>query len=203
VSSMQGAGARRRHHAPADARRAQILRAALRCFSEAGFHAATMDDLARESGLSKGSLYWYFRSKEEVFAALCGAWALELFEACEQLAAAHRGGVIELIGRVGTLSLERIAARGDLLRAWAEFIVHREVRRRFAEIYAATRERVAEWVSAGIEAGEIRRLDPEGVAAAATAAIEGLLIQQAVDPGFDAVRHWKVSWDVFARGIAA
>jgi AcrR family transcriptional regulator len=201
----ESARARRavRRQAPAAERRAQILRAALRCFSRDGFHVATMDDLAREAGLSKGSLYWHFRSKEEVFAALCGAWSLELFAACQALAASHRGGYVALIGRVGTLSIERIAARGDLLRAWTEFIVHPAVRQRFAAIYRASREQLAGWIRAGIDAGEIRPLDPEGVAASATAAIEGLLIQQAVEPAFDAVRHWEVSWQVFARGIAA
>lgn len=48
----------------------QILDAALVEFSERGFNAARMDDIARRCGLSKGGLYAHFQSKEQVFKAL-------------------------------------------------------------------------------------------------------------------------------------
>ena len=66
---------RPRTRRPAEERRAQILEAALQCFASKGFHTATMDDLVRASGLSKGSLYWHFESKEQVFLALFDAFA--------------------------------------------------------------------------------------------------------------------------------
>ena len=49
-------------------RRAQIIQAALACFARKGYNNTTMDDIVAESGLSKGSLYWYFKSKDELFA---------------------------------------------------------------------------------------------------------------------------------------
>jgi AcrR family transcriptional regulator len=52
-------------------RRAQILRAALACFARQGYHATSMDDVVRESGLSVGAIYSYFPSKEDLFLALC------------------------------------------------------------------------------------------------------------------------------------
>jgi AcrR family transcriptional regulator len=52
-------------------RRAQILQAALACFARQGFHATSIDDLVRESGLSVGAIYSYFPSKEDLFLALC------------------------------------------------------------------------------------------------------------------------------------
>jgi len=51
-------------------RRQQILSAAMNCFLAKGYHRATMDDIVAESGLSKGTLYWYFKSKKELFLAL-------------------------------------------------------------------------------------------------------------------------------------
>ncbi len=51
-------------------RRQQILAAAMNCFMAKGYHRATMDDIVAESGLSKGTLYWYFKSKKELFLAL-------------------------------------------------------------------------------------------------------------------------------------
>lgn len=51
-------------------RRAQILQAAMACFARQGYHATSMDDVVRESGLSVGAIYSYFPSKEELFLAL-------------------------------------------------------------------------------------------------------------------------------------
>ena len=48
----------------------EILDAALACFSQKGFAAARMDDIARRAGISKGTIYLYFESKEAVFKAL-------------------------------------------------------------------------------------------------------------------------------------
>jgi len=51
-------------------RRQQILSAAMTCFMRKGYYRATMDDIVAESGLSKGTLYWYFDSKKAIFLAL-------------------------------------------------------------------------------------------------------------------------------------
>ncbi len=53
-----------------DARRAEIVAAAGRCFARQGFHATTMQDVLRESGLSVGAVYRYFRSKNELIVAV-------------------------------------------------------------------------------------------------------------------------------------
>jgi AcrR family transcriptional regulator len=53
-----------------ESRRRQILDAALACFSENGFHQTGLADIQRRSGLSHGALYLYFRSKDEIIAAL-------------------------------------------------------------------------------------------------------------------------------------
>ena len=52
------------------ARQELILDAAIRVFAKKGFHQATMDDVAQEAELGKGTLYYYFRSKEEILLKL-------------------------------------------------------------------------------------------------------------------------------------
>ncbi|MGW1341193.1 TetR/AcrR family transcriptional regulator [Kribbella sp. NPDC002412] len=52
------------------ARRRQIVAAARHCVIEEGFHKTTMADVIRESGLSAGAVYGYFKSKEEIVAAI-------------------------------------------------------------------------------------------------------------------------------------
>src|ERR1700732_3079103 len=51
-------------------RRAAILKAALEEFSERGFAAARLDDVARRAGVAKGTIYLYFRDKEALFQEL-------------------------------------------------------------------------------------------------------------------------------------
>ena len=50
--------------------RSAVLRAAGRVFAERGYHGATLDDVVAEAGLSKGALYHYFPSKQDLFLAL-------------------------------------------------------------------------------------------------------------------------------------
>jgi len=50
--------------------RSRILDAANRVFAEKGYHEATMDDVAKQLGVSKGALYLYFSSKERLFEAM-------------------------------------------------------------------------------------------------------------------------------------
>src|SRR5689334_20396381 len=51
-------------------RKNQILEAATAVFARMGFHKARMDDIGEEARLSKGALYWYFRSKDSIIDAL-------------------------------------------------------------------------------------------------------------------------------------
>lgn len=54
----------------ADARPAEIVRAAYEVFSEKGFAAARLDDIAKRAGVSKGALYLYFETKQDIFEAV-------------------------------------------------------------------------------------------------------------------------------------
>ena len=54
------------------ARRRQILSAALRAFARQGFHRTTMQDIFREAELSPGAVYSYFTGKDELIAAIIG-----------------------------------------------------------------------------------------------------------------------------------
>ena len=54
----------------ADDRPREICAAALEVFAEKGFAAAKLDEIARQAGVSKGTLYLYFKDKEELFRAV-------------------------------------------------------------------------------------------------------------------------------------
>lgn len=59
-------------------RRSDILSAAKQVFAERGYHATTVADIARQAGLSYGSIYWYYDSKETLFHELMSAEAQAL-----------------------------------------------------------------------------------------------------------------------------
>ena len=69
-------------------RRTQILTAALKTFSEKGYSAATMDEIAAGAGLSKAALYGHFESKEELFVGVLRDAAF--VDEFERLWACHR-----------------------------------------------------------------------------------------------------------------
>lgn len=65
-------------------KQSEIFAAALRLFQAKGYHGASMQDLADAVGMQKASLYYYFRSKEELLVRVCergtGAFTQELEE---------------------------------------------------------------------------------------------------------------------------
>jgi AcrR family transcriptional regulator len=63
-------GIRERKERERERRRQQIMVAAKRVFSSRGFNRATMEDIATEAELSPGTLYLYFRNKDELYASL-------------------------------------------------------------------------------------------------------------------------------------
>ena len=63
-------GIQERKEREKERRRQQIMVAAKRVFSEKGFNKATMEDIAKEAELSPGTLYLYFKNKDELYASL-------------------------------------------------------------------------------------------------------------------------------------
>jgi len=65
---MSGVRARKKQQT-----RKAIIDAAIRLFAEKGFEQTSMDELARAAGVGKGTIYGYFKAKEEIFLAYCEA----------------------------------------------------------------------------------------------------------------------------------
>ena len=167
--------------------RDRIVVAALRVFGERGFHGATIADVVRESGLSVGAIYTWFKSKDELFLAACDL--------------ASGRGFGELAARVprGRTLAERLAiavgfyfdsAEGEaaehpgtadfLLQAWAqadaEPAAREMLRRRRDQLVTASTFLLEE----GIARGELPRwLDAVAVARAYTALLDGMLLVRA------------------------
>ncbi len=93
-------GVRERHRRERELRRRAILEAAKEVFLEKGFEASRMEDIAERCELGKGTLYFYFRSKEDLYLALLQEGVNELFGRIEKKLE-EGGEVEEVLRRVG------------------------------------------------------------------------------------------------------
>lgn len=59
-----------RQHIPLEERRASLLEAATDVFRTKGYSATTMDDISTSAGFARANVYWYYRSKDDIFAAV-------------------------------------------------------------------------------------------------------------------------------------
>jgi len=78
-------------------RPAEIVAAAFQVFAEKGFAAAKLDDIAARAGVSKGAVYLYFETKEDVFRAVVSQAIAPNVGAVQAMAAAHPGPLADLL----------------------------------------------------------------------------------------------------------
>ncbi|MCB9357883.1 MAG: TetR/AcrR family transcriptional regulator [Calditrichaeota bacterium] len=79
-------------HAPKDQRRIQILEAAGKLFASQGYEKTSVDEIAKEAGLSKGAVYWYFSSKEQILIGLAEQFEHQSQDAVVDMAAMEQLG---------------------------------------------------------------------------------------------------------------
>jgi AcrR family transcriptional regulator len=79
------------------ARPSEIVEAAMQVFAERGFAAARLDDIAARAGVSKGALYLYFETKEDLFRAVVDQAIAPNLEAVWTAIAAHPGPFADLL----------------------------------------------------------------------------------------------------------
>jgi AcrR family transcriptional regulator len=95
MAATQGSKPARRRLSAID-RRAAILDAALEVFSSRGYHAASIDEIAGEAGISKALIYEHFPSKKELHASLLERHVQEIFERLAESAAGPDPGEVRL-----------------------------------------------------------------------------------------------------------
>ncbi len=166
-------------------RRRQILEAASRVFARAGFKDASMDDIVTEAGLSKGGLYWYFNSKEELITAL-----LDNFfdQELVHVRASLEGGspAHEKLLRFSDLMIEELKRMQPFMPILLEFISlaarKQSVLQRLNRYFHNYLGIVTPIIQEGIEAGEFRPVGAQKAAVAVGAILEGTILLWVYDP---------------------
>ena len=93
-----------------DERPSELVAAALDLFVERGFAATRLDDVAARAGVSKGTLYLYFESKEALFKAVIEEAIVPLLASAEDVIANDQGTSIDLLRRLLNGWWEQIGA---------------------------------------------------------------------------------------------
>jgi AcrR family transcriptional regulator len=143
-----------------DARPEEILDAAQTVFGECGFARTKLDDVARLAGVSKGTLYLYFDSKESLFREMVRTKMVAALTEFEELVRTHEGTcralLIELIRRLyNGLRNERMTRITRLVQAELESFPEL-AQFYFDEVILRARRIVADVLERGIAAGEFR-----------------------------------------------
>ena len=173
-----------------EGRRREILAAALRCFARDGFHSTTITDIVRESGVSQGTFYLYFQTKDDVIAALADDRS-QSDALINAIAGAEADPVVglailfDLHGR--TLGdAQRADERRVTIQGWAEALRNEAIRERLVANTARVQQEIARLIERGQQAGRFRAdAEPQGVARALMALFRGLTLLTAWDGGFD------------------
>jgi AcrR family transcriptional regulator len=170
-----------------EARRDQILAAALKCFSRDGFHHTTTADIVRESGLSQGTLYLYFKSKDDLIAAIADdrhrreAAANALAEGEED-----PWQSILMLLRLYASRLSEPANADDLrvsLQGWAEALRNERIKTGVLKGAELARSALVRMIRRGQKRGTFRRnIHAEAAARLLIALFQGFVLQVAWQP---------------------
>jgi AcrR family transcriptional regulator len=154
----------------AAARPDEIVNAALEVFAEDGLARARLDEVARRAGVTKGTIYLYFDSKEALFRAVVRAKVGGAVAAGEQFVETFCGSAVELLGafirrywaslrestndRLIRLAFTELGNFPDLLHFYMDEVVDR------------ARQLIVAILKRGMATGEFRAVDPDFAAGA-------------------------------------
>ena len=176
-------------------RRNQILDAATTVFVRLGFQHARMDDIVEESGLSKGTLYWYFKSKEDIINAILRHLFIGELENLESLLEAE-GTVSERLMQLTSYRVAGLKRMSNLVPIIFEFYavaVHQQwVQQFIGEYFKHFRELLETLIRQGIDRGEFQPVNPTEAAISLASIYNGLTIHWLMEPE-------TVKWDILSE----
>ncbi len=176
-------------HRPAveAARRGQILAAARACIGAKGYEATTIRDVAAASGVSTGTINYYFPGKEALLVAALEDLAGDLGRRLRLAAQQTHGNAFASLAAIIEASLPLPDEAPSNWHVWMEFwgqaVRHPVLSRTHAELYRGWRRLIARVIGEGIAAGQFQPVDADKTARQLAGLIDGLAIHSIVgDP---------------------
>ena len=186
------------------ARRAQILRCAVEAIAELGYAQASLAEIARRAGVSKGVVSYYFAGKDDLLTQL----VVDVYTRAGTAISARLEGVSSPAAAIGVYveaNLAFLAAHPADLQAVME--VASNLRDPDGGLRFRPRgddpvlEHLAGLLRAGQQAGELREFDPRTVALMVRAVIDAAAGRLLTDPGFDLEAYSREVVALMMHGI--
>jgi AcrR family transcriptional regulator len=192
-------------------RPAEILKAALDCFAERGFAAAKLDDIAARAEVTKGTLYLYFKSKEDIFESVIREEIVTNINNFEKIAADESLSASELLKRLfqfwaRTFALTRVSAVPKIIISEGKNFP--EITRFYhAEVIERAVKLVGGIIRNGIKQGEFRRVNVENtifciIAPAIFAMIWKQTFESHAGTPLDVESLFKTHFELIVNGLA-
>ena len=165
-----------------ETRKKQIKDAALKLFSEKGFHNTTMAEIALAAGVGKGTLYWYWKSKEELAFSLVSDM-LSAFLALIEETRDCEGNIIKRLEKLAQRVADLYQQEKEYCRLLLKFRADRhysfnpEYIEQVMSYYVRMRSAIASLIEQGIKSGEFRNVDSQFMAFIILGIVEGLELE--------------------------
>jgi len=143
------------------ARKQRILNGALEVFKVNGLDGATMDQIALKSGFGKATLYYYFKSKEDVFCAILEDGWVNIWESLEPIIADENGPrnlFIKLLIKIAEIAQHKPGLFEFLFNAPKTIKIENQSWKEYQHrLYGVIQGLLED----GVKAGEFPKIDPE------------------------------------------
>jgi AcrR family transcriptional regulator len=186
-------------------RRSQIIESAIQVFAREGIAKTRMEDVAAEAGLSKGLLYWYFKSKEEIIIAIADLlFSAELNKLQKRMPDGQSArACLEHFVEIYIVDLRAMLKLTPIIYEFYALAFRNQTVRRvmqeYLHHYVAVLEPV---VQRGMEHGEFAPGDARQITIAIGATLDGTLLLWAYDPDMVQVEaQLRASMALLLKGL--
>jgi TetR/AcrR family acrAB operon transcriptional repressor len=124
----------------AEQTREALLDAAERVFQDKGVARATLDDIAREAGLTRGAFYWHFKNKTDIFTAMCDRVSLPMQAMLDALVADPGEDPLGRLAQDGASILRQVASDRRTMNVFEIILFKTELSEVVAEVMTAEAE---------------------------------------------------------------
>ncbi|MGD8752736.1 MAG: TetR/AcrR family transcriptional regulator [Anaerolineales bacterium] len=166
-------------------RKNQILDAAMSVFARLGFNHARMDDIAQEAGLSKGSLYWYFESKDDIIINILDNLIGREIDLMKEAIDSYLPAKERLLSftEIVIADLERMKPLMPILFEFWSLLARRKiVQKTINRYYHSYMDAIIPIIEQGIKTGEFRSVDSQKAGIALGTIFEGTILLWAYAP---------------------
>mgnify|MGYP000856854105 FL=1 len=137
-----------------------IFDAAIKIFSTNGYEGATMDDMAQAAGVAKGTLYYYFKSKEEIFKYIITEGVEVIKERISQ-AVEREESALSKLKALCTLQLNLVYEKKELFKVIMSQLWGQEVRQlELREVVGNYINSIEKYIKQAMDEGVIKKGEP-------------------------------------------